>query len=133
MAVYTKNPTSTNRKVIIMQLITVADSPKEMGSGGLVKEGTGGGVGIQLLRWYSSPFAEIERRPYHRNCSCALHKSKGHQCYKVSNGNKKISYPMRRSYSESCLTLAESPSSSPSVGVEIIKTKLEFFREEETD
>ncbi|PIA45674.1 hypothetical protein AQUCO_01600123v1 [Aquilegia coerulea] len=81
---------------------------------------------------------EIERKPYHRNCSCALHKPKG-QCYKVSNGNKKISYPMRRSYSESCLALAESnfasPSSSPSymlLGVKI-KTKLELCREEESD
>ncbi|PIA45670.1 hypothetical protein AQUCO_01600119v1 [Aquilegia coerulea] len=82
---------------------------------------------------------DIERRPYHRNCTCALHKSKATRCYKVSGrNNKNISYPMRRSYSESCLMLADTNftvSPSPSSPVNILqcgeKTKLQFCKEEE--
>ncbi|KAJ4709665.1 Zinc finger, SWIM-type [Melia azedarach] len=70
----------------------------------------------------------IERRPYHRNCGCALHTKSGSgnrhppglpQC------KKNVSYPMRRSYSEGSLVLASysssysslysSPSSSPKI------------------
>ncbi|KAK1389435.1 Zinc finger, SWIM-type [Heracleum sosnowskyi] len=47
----------------------------------------------------------IQRRPYHRNCSCALHNTRGY-CGHVSQ-NTKISYPIRRASSESCLTLIE--------------------------
>ncbi|KAI3513844.1 hypothetical protein L1887_12044 [Cichorium endivia] len=59
----------------------------------------------------------IERRPYHRNCSCALHRSGENRCLHAQN--QKISYPIRRSWSEGCLvammasTSAASPSSSP--------------------
>ncbi|CAI9097468.1 OLC1v1033901C1 [Oldenlandia corymbosa var. corymbosa] len=62
----------------------------------------------------------IQRRPYHKNCSCALHKSKGH-CSHSSKYNN-VSYPIRRSWSESCLSLmaaansSPSPSSSPALG-----------------
>ncbi|CAN4084482.1 unnamed protein product [Withania somnifera] len=46
----------------------------------------------------------IQRRPYHRNCGCELHKSRGHCSHSSRCVN--VSYPMRRSWSESCLTLA---------------------------
>ncbi|XXG58968.1 hypothetical protein AAC387_Pa04g1142 [Persea americana] len=59
---------------------------------------------------------EIERRPYHRNCSCALHQKRSRGgCSKGSM--TKIAYPIRRAWSESCLVMAASlhpsPSSSP--------------------
>ncbi|RWR75531.1 hypothetical protein CKAN_00391700 [Cinnamomum micranthum f. kanehirae] len=55
---------------------------------------------------------EIERRPYHRNCGCALHNTRG--CTKASNCDTKISYPIRRAWSKSCLVMACSPSPSSS-------------------
>ncbi|KAL7221811.1 hypothetical protein ACSBR1_023703 [Camellia fascicularis] len=45
----------------------------------------------------------IQRRPYHRNCTCALHKSRGH-CSHASRCTN-VSYPIRRSWSEGCLAL----------------------------
>lgn len=62
---------------------------------------------------------EIERRPYHRNCGCALHsksnqKGRGNH-YTCSNGlpkSKNVSYPIRRSWSEGSLVLAASNYSS---------------------
>ncbi|KAK3033187.1 hypothetical protein RJ639_036979 [Escallonia herrerae] len=54
----------------------------------------------------------IRRRPYHRNCSCALHKMRGHCSH--SSPKNKVSYPLRRAWSESCLSLMASGSSSPS-------------------
>ncbi|KAL5705259.1 hypothetical protein ACHQM5_023588 [Ranunculus cassubicifolius] len=48
---------------------------------------------------------EIERRPYHRNCSCALHKSKNgyrKKCYVNSN---KISYPIKTTWEEGSFSL----------------------------
>lgn len=54
----------------------------------------------------------IQRRPYHRNCSCALHKSRGY-CNHVSK-NKNVSYPIRRSWSEGSLAIMASANSSPS-------------------
>lgn len=45
----------------------------------------------------------IQRRPYHRNCNCALHKSKGHCSHPPKN--TQVSYPVRRSWSESSLVL----------------------------
>ncbi|KAF8393087.1 hypothetical protein HHK36_021328 [Tetracentron sinense] len=78
---------------------------------------------------------DIERRPYHRNCGCALHKSGG-GCSNSSHRNTKISYPMRRAWSESCLVLAASSNcSSPSslaneilLGVE--RTQLNLSKEQ---
>lgn len=55
----------------------------------------------------------IERRPYHRNCSCALHKSRNN-CSHGWQKSKVVSYPMRRAWSEGCLALAASVNSSPS-------------------
>ena len=68
----------------------------------------------------------IERRPYHRNCTCALHESRKTSC--SSHGlpkSKSVSYPIRKSWSEGCLALAaaagavgsaaSSPSASPAV------------------
>ncbi|XP_010265702.1 PREDICTED: uncharacterized protein LOC104603380 [Nelumbo nucifera] len=57
---------------------------------------------------------EIERRPYHRNCGCALHKSR-RECSKGLSRSGTVSYPIRRAWSESCLALAAaSNQSSPS-------------------
>lgn len=54
----------------------------------------------------------VERRPYHRYCSCALHKSRSN--FPCSH-SRSLSYPIRKSWSENCLALmASSPSSSPS-------------------
>uniref|UniRef100_A0A2P2Q7D8 Uncharacterized protein n=1 Tax=Rhizophora mucronata TaxID=61149 RepID=A0A2P2Q7D8_RHIMU len=60
----------------------------------------------------------IERRPYHRNCGCALHKIKENCPHTVATC-KNVSYRMKKSWSEGCLALAaschSSPSSSPSL------------------
>ncbi|KAF3453012.1 hypothetical protein FNV43_RR03445 [Rhamnella rubrinervis] len=82
----------------------------------------------------------IERRPYHRNCSCALHKSR-QQCGHAWHKTKNISYPMRRAWSEGCLSLHlvasanSSPSSSPHAAVAKTNTThhLGLFEEEEDD
>ncbi|GAB4832747.1 hypothetical protein Ancab_006764 [Ancistrocladus abbreviatus] len=74
----------------------------------------------------SGNHTEVERRPYHRNCSCALHKSSrnGRDQHRCTH-NIVVSYPIRRSKSEGCLALAasssaasvvSSPSSSPAMG-----------------
>ncbi|CAA2969916.1 Hypothetical predicted protein [Olea europaea subsp. europaea] len=63
----------------------------------------------------------IQRRPYHRNCNCALHKSRGRCSHPPKN--TQVSYPVKRSWSESCLALitvsdsGHSPSvTSPAMG-----------------
>jgi len=65
----------------------------------------------------------IDRRPYHRNCSCALHKSK-ENCSHAMSRYKNVSYPIKRCWSEGSLALMvanssscchSSPSSSPSL------------------
>lgn len=65
-----------------------------------------------------------ERRPYHRNCGCALHNrsdSKGNKknkqqqhCTHGGQKSKSVSYPLRRAWSEGNLGLASSAHSSPS-------------------
>ncbi|OIW10376.1 hypothetical protein TanjilG_28127 [Lupinus angustifolius] len=56
----------------------------------------------------------IERRPYHRNCSCALHSKSRNLCAHKLLGNN-VTYPMRRAWSDgSLLVLAASNYSSPS-------------------
>ncbi|EEF38884.1 uncharacterized protein LOC8262857 [Ricinus communis] len=65
----------------------------------------------------------IERRPYHRNCRCALHNKSKDNCPHGMSKCKNVSYPIRRAWSEGCLSLAavaanschSSPSSSPSL------------------
>ncbi|KAM5548112.1 hypothetical protein ABKV19_002191 [Rosa sericea] len=71
-----------------------------------------------------------ERRPYHRNCGCALHnrsEKKDRQQQHCTHGGQKsksVSYPLRRAWSEghlglvvasnnSCCSGHSSPSSSP--------------------
>uniref|UniRef100_A0A7N1A8R1 Uncharacterized protein n=1 Tax=Kalanchoe fedtschenkoi TaxID=63787 RepID=A0A7N1A8R1_KALFE len=57
----------------------------------------------------SGPDGLIDRRPYHRNCKCELHKSRKHNCPAGSTAAKKggvVSYPIRRSWSEGCLALS---------------------------
>ncbi|CAM8942591.1 unnamed protein product [Rhodiola kirilowii] len=74
---------------------------------------------------------EIDRRPYHRNCGCALHKSKSRGCLRKaesSSGRNKVAFPIRRSWSEGCLALAcaastsanSSPTSGSSPAVEVM-------------
>ncbi|XP_059637097.1 uncharacterized protein LOC132279180 [Cornus florida] len=81
----------------------------------------------------------IQRRPYHRNCSCALHKSRGH-CSHGSRLANIVKYPIRRSWSEGCLALMaansghSSPCSSPSMAAaEAGKTQKVVCNEEEEE
>ncbi|KAH0649821.1 hypothetical protein KY284_029733 [Solanum tuberosum] len=55
----------------------------------------------------------IERRPYHKNCSCALHKQKGdNQTTCVHSRN--VSFPKRQNQKDMTLSIATSQFSSPS-------------------
>ncbi|XWS70798.1 hypothetical protein CRYUN_Cryun03dG0079900 [Craigia yunnanensis] len=62
---------------------------------------------------------EIERRPYHRNCSCALHNLKG-VCSSACSRTRNISYPKKQAWRDSSLSIAfpkfSSHSSLPSLG-----------------
>ncbi|KAK9947419.1 hypothetical protein M0R45_003045 [Rubus argutus] len=49
---------------------------------------------------------EIERRPYHKNCNCALHKSKGGACPHQRN----ISFPEKQSWTEGSLCMSAATS-----------------------
>ncbi|MFS7945464.1 hypothetical protein Hanom_Chr06g00524601 [Helianthus anomalus] len=74
----------------------------------------------------SSDDIGIQRRPYHRNCSCALHKSGEHHCSHASSLHK-VSYPIRRSWSEGSLVAmtsaaAGSAGSSPCCPSSPVKT-----------
>ncbi|OIV99873.1 hypothetical protein TanjilG_26211 [Lupinus angustifolius] len=84
-----------------------------------------GAAGDGLFRWvYSGCISNydncVERRPYHRNCGCALHNKSPKNCtHKVTRCNN-VSYPMRRAWSEGNLVLADSSihfssPSSPSI------------------
>ncbi|KAM7472970.1 hypothetical protein LguiA_011153 [Lonicera macranthoides] len=53
-------------------------------------------------------------RPYHRNCTCELHKSRGDHCSHACNGVPKVAYPIRRAWSEGSLVLIASANPSPS-------------------
>ncbi|KAK1420952.1 hypothetical protein QVD17_22941 [Tagetes erecta] len=61
----------------------------------------------------SSDDIGIQRRPYHRNCSCALHKS-GEQHHCSHSLPPKVSFPVRRSWSEGCLVAMTSTATSSS-------------------
>ncbi|KAE8657924.1 Zinc finger protein, putative isoform 1 [Hibiscus syriacus] len=77
----------------------------------------------------------IERRPYHRNCRCAFHdKSLAGNCSGAFPKSKKVSYPIRRSWSEGCLAMATASlvHSSPS-SAGFGKRGLESYKEEEED
>ncbi|KAK2646647.1 hypothetical protein Ddye_021842 [Dipteronia dyeriana] len=90
----------------------------------------------------------IERRPYHRNCSCALHSKSNNNNNKSRNNchkcKKNVSYPMRRAWSEGSLlvlaTANSSYSSSPSSSSPALEklqlgssTTLRIEEEEEED
>ncbi|KAB5514557.1 hypothetical protein DKX38_028463 [Salix brachista] len=55
----------------------------------------------------------MDRRPYHRNCRCALHKSK-ENCPHALPRCKNVSYPIKRSWSEGSLALMVAANSSSS-------------------
>ncbi|KAK9947410.1 hypothetical protein M0R45_003036 [Rubus argutus] len=53
---------------------------------------------------------EIERRPYHKNCNCALHKSKGGSCSNACPQQRNISFPKKQSRSDSSLCISAATS-----------------------
>lgn len=56
---------------------------------------------------------DIERRPYHRNCSCAMHKLKG-SCSSACSQQKNILYSKKQSWDDCHLYMKDSPSSPQS-------------------
>ncbi|KAI5320719.1 hypothetical protein L3X38_040427 [Prunus dulcis] len=65
----------------------------------------------------STQDTEIERRPYHKNCTCALHKFKWGACSIACQRN--ISFPKKHSWSDGSLCMQASSTSkfsSPLVG-----------------
>ncbi|PWA35287.1 hypothetical protein CTI12_AA293560 [Artemisia annua] len=75
----------------------------------------------------------IQRRPYHRNCNCALHKKSNENHCSHANNVPKVSYKIRRSWSEGCLVAmtssaaavtSPSPGSSPSPDVKGLPPRL---------
>ncbi|KAK6248276.1 hypothetical protein QUC31_019841 [Theobroma cacao] len=56
---------------------------------------------------------EIERRPYHRNCSCALHNLKG-VCSSACSRTRSISFSKKKTWSDCTLSMATSHFSSQS-------------------
>ncbi|XP_047339629.1 uncharacterized protein LOC124943116 [Impatiens glandulifera] len=74
-----------------------------------------GAAGDGLIRGFFDPCisgadAGIQHCPYHKNCSCALHKSRG-QCSHSTSGNN-VSYPIRRTWSEGSFTFMAASSSA---------------------
>ncbi|KAI3670838.1 hypothetical protein L1987_87480 [Smallanthus sonchifolius] len=59
----------------------------------------------------SSDDIGVRQRPYHCNCSCALHKSDGGHCSHVA---AKVSYPIRRSWSADSMLAVKATGSSVS-------------------
>ncbi|PQQ06121.1 hypothetical protein Pyn_40598 [Prunus yedoensis var. nudiflora] len=53
--------------------------------------------------------SEIERRPYHKNCSCAPHRSEGDVCSNACQRN--ISFPKKQSWSDGSLCMQATASS----------------------
>ncbi|GMH30668.1 hypothetical protein Nepgr_032511 [Nepenthes gracilis] len=89
----------------------------------------------------SGNHTEVKRRPYHRNCGCALHKSRAGRCPHQFHNNV-VSYPITRSRSEGCLAstvlAASSAGSSPSSSTAappaaasdaVIQLFIDFFKE----
>ncbi|KZV27420.1 hypothetical protein F511_02529 [Dorcoceras hygrometricum] len=69
---------------------------------------------------------DIQRRPYHKNCGCMLHKSRLH-CTHSSRCNS-LSYPLRRSWSESSLELVRPTASPGSMSPTVAKAAGEMRR-----
>ncbi|KAL3535957.1 hypothetical protein ACH5RR_004418 [Cinchona calisaya] len=68
---------------------------------------------VYSIRIISMHDREIERRPYHRNCSCALHKPKGSNskpCFHHQN----VAFPEKQSGHDCSLSISFSEFSSPS-------------------
>ncbi|PRQ46210.1 hypothetical protein RchiOBHm_Chr2g0086591 [Rosa chinensis] len=57
---------------------------------------------------------EIERRPYHKNCNCALHKSKRGACSDACPQQRNISFPKKQLWTDGslCISAATSKISS---------------------
>ncbi|KAL6223779.1 hypothetical protein ACLB2K_002637 [Fragaria x ananassa] len=49
---------------------------------------------------------EIERRPYHKNCNCALHRSKGGACSNAFPQQRNISFPKKQSSADNSICIA---------------------------
>ncbi|GMI94747.1 hypothetical protein HRI_003144000 [Hibiscus trionum] len=85
----------------------------------------------------------IERRPYHRNCQCALHDKSHGNCPRAFGKSKSVSYPLRRAWSEGCLAVSaasschSSPCSSPARLARVHGAAgahhVESYKEEEED
>ncbi|KAB2023971.1 hypothetical protein ERO13_D06G049025v2 [Gossypium hirsutum] len=56
----------------------------------------------------------IERRPYHRNCQCALHNLKGICSSTCSSRTTNISFPKKQTWGDCSLSLSAPKFSSPS-------------------
>lgn len=54
---------------------------------------------------------DITNRPYHRNCGCALHKTRRNCTHALPKS--KVSYPIRRAWSENSLAVMASGQCSP--------------------
>ncbi|KAJ7957472.1 Zinc finger, SWIM-type [Quillaja saponaria] len=54
---------------------------------------------------------EIERRPYHKNCSCALHKLKG-GCSNAFPLQRNLSFPNKKEWTDSSMSITASKFSS---------------------
>ncbi|KAL3747861.1 hypothetical protein ACJRO7_016643 [Eucalyptus globulus] len=58
---------------------------------------------------------EVERRPYHRYCGCALHKVKdGSSCPETCPNNHKVYFPWKELSSDCLLSLSSSHTSARS-------------------
>ncbi|KAK9947413.1 hypothetical protein M0R45_003039 [Rubus argutus] len=53
---------------------------------------------------------EIERRPYHKNCNCAMHKSKGGACSNACPQQRNVSFPKKQSWKDGSLCMPASSS-----------------------
>ncbi|GMI84246.1 hypothetical protein HRI_002093900 [Hibiscus trionum] len=54
---------------------------------------------------------EVDRRPYHRNCSCALHNLKGSVCSSACSRTRNISFTKRKTWNDCSLSMLNSRSS----------------------
>ncbi|CAF2124236.1 unnamed protein product [Brassica rapa] len=70
----------------------------------------------------------IERRPYHKNCDCALHDGAGkrqnqqRKSCRCHGSSKSISFPIRRSWSEGNVLAMNFPSSSSSSNLQSLSS-----------
>ncbi|KAK4775331.1 hypothetical protein SAY86_010266 [Trapa natans] len=94
---------------------------------------TGAADGFLRCGCMSSFDCLIERRPYHKNCGCALHEKKN-GCWSGSGKSRAVSYPIRRTWSEGSLTLMAgaqtSPATSPRVAQILAKGQMRRRRRE---